>query len=321
MKVLEKLKNYCANCSRITSHIEIHRKTTGSEPYDGYDWSKDFLIVECAGCENVSFRIEYSSEESIRDPDTGEIILDVKTYPSVLKNRKELQDTYLLPFYIKTAYKESITAFKNDCKLLTAAGFRAVIEAVCKDKGIKGSEIKVKIDNLFKKGFLSEHEADRLHAVRFLGNDSIHEIEVPTEEQLYSCLIIIEHLLTTLYLIDKLISNTIDKMIVKYFFFEELLDYLVANLDKGVEKSLKEILGKDLRRISNTNLKKFEKGLQIKIRKGEYKDLVLGRTVKEKAKDKESEIEIQQYIVVNEKDKSVPKKRVRFFGDYLNGEL
>jgi len=320
MESKEKLKNYCANCSRITSHIEIHRKTTGSKPYDGYDWSKDFLIVECAGCENVSFRIEYCSEDSIKDPDTDERIIDVKTYPSVLKNRKELQDTYLLPFYIKIAYEESITTFKNDCKLLTAAGFRAVIEAVCKDKGISGSEIKGKIDNLFKKGFLSQNEADRLHAVRFLGNDSIHEIAVPTEEQLYSCLIIIEHLLTNLYLIDKLISNTIDKMIVKYYFFEELLDFLVANLDKGIEKSLKEILGKDLRRISSNNFKKFEQELQIKIRKGEYKELALGRMVKEKNRDKE-EFDVQNYIIVNEKDISVPKRRTRFLGDYLNGEL
>jgi len=42
--------------------------------------------------------------------------------------------------------------------------------------------------------------------------------------------------------------------------------------------------------------------------------------VKEKNRDKE-EFDVQNYIIVNEKDISVPKRRTRFLGDYLNGEL
>ena len=154
----------------------------------------------------------------------------------------------------------------------------------------------VKIDKLYSKGFLSKAETDRLHAVRFLGNDSIHEIEVPTEDKLQSALVIIEHLLSNLYLIDKMIGN-IETMIVTYAAFTDLINARRSSFQKGDQFPLRKILGKSMRRITSDNFKAFETLLQEKLKEGKHKILGLGEITKENINGKI--VDSQNYIILN----------------------
>lgn len=96
------------------------------------------------------------------------------TYPFHQQIAKGLTDLWSVPENISAAYKETLTALNNKCFLLAAAGFRMVIEAVCKENNVQGKSLETKINNLAKDGIIIKHDRDRLHSIRFMGNDSVH---------------------------------------------------------------------------------------------------------------------------------------------------
>ena len=49
---------------------------------------------------------------------------------------------------------------------------------------------KNKINNLEKGKFITERDSSRLHSIRFLGNDSVHEMDVPNEKKLRMLIVI-----------------------------------------------------------------------------------------------------------------------------------
>ena len=96
---METLKNYCSVCLRETNHTELFRKRVeNDEKAEEYiiRWIDEYLVVECQGCNNVSFRKEYW-DETMMDPETGEWGTDITIYPLVLKNRNQLGNTHSLP--------------------------------------------------------------------------------------------------------------------------------------------------------------------------------------------------------------------------------
>lgn len=276
---MEKFKNYCAECIRETNHkILFEESEIASVEFNITD---TFYVVECLGCNKLSFRHE--SYHFIRGaPYSDEEMTAVTVYPLVVKNRKMLQWMEHLPYKIEVIYREAIRAFENNCPLLAATGFRGVIEAVCNDKGIKKSkDIVAKIDLLYDKGFLSKSETDRLHAVRFLGNYSIHEIEIPTEEQLYKALFIIDQLLTNLYLVDAMISGHLETMIVSYSEFKKYLELGLANFIPNDLATLKKILGRNSQRVSDKDFVSFQIKIMDEIKNGTFKKLAIDKLEKD----------------------------------------
>jgi hypothetical protein len=163
--------------------------------------------------------------------------------------------------------------------LLAGVGFRAIIEAVCIEEDIKGKDLLHKIDNLSKKRLISEKEAERLHSIRFLGNDSVHEMEVPPISKLMLVLRIVEHLLSNLYLFDVQVKNELDSIINNYKDFESLLNKNIMKLAVGQTLTIKKTFGKESRRFLGENLPLFEAELISKIKKGEYDYLSLDSSV------------------------------------------
>lgn len=276
--------NYCSSCKQPTRH-QIHFEI---DEHEEYDISRTvWQVVECIGCHNKSFRQEEHNyynliENEFGETDDYEIITE--NYPPVLAGHSELNNKYSLPEKILLVYNDTINAFKAKSFLLAGAGFRAMIEAICIHEKIKGNSLEAKIDNLSKNRLITEKEANRLHSIRFLGNDSIHEMEVPSENQLFLILEIIETLLKDLYIIDNDAKNVLDTKISEYNEFEDLLWKCVSNFDPAKETTLKDILGKHIRRI-NFDLPGIEKIVIRKIKDGELKFLKLGNPKLEAGKD------------------------------------
>lgn len=105
-------------------------------------------------------------------------------YPYSLKNGRELEHLFYLPPNIRSIYVETLNALKAKAFMLSAGGFRAIIEAVCNHLNIKKTNLSSRIDLFHKKNFLTEKESRRLHTIRFIGNDALHEIEIPKENHL-----------------------------------------------------------------------------------------------------------------------------------------
>ncbi len=269
---------YCRTCNGLRNHkIIAEKKLKGSEDDSYFQSIDNYYIIECLGCETLSFLHVYGDTEMVEYNSEGEphYVYDTNIYPTVIEHGNKIQHTHYLPITIGHIYNETISAFKAKAYILTAAGFRAVIEATCNDLKIKKGSLSKRIDLLYEKGFLTLNESKRLHSIRFLGNDALHEMEEPKKGQLLILLEIVNHLLENLFIQDKKIGTKIHTLVDKYEEFIDLLRGKIVkeNLDK--EMSLSDIFGKAMRLIKEGEIKNFEEKLKDAVANNEIDFLVI----------------------------------------------
>lgn len=265
---------YCSSCRHNTKH-EVLFDLEEKSDYGEYKIVRQ--VVACLGCEEKSFRIESHNYWDIYEDDYGnqKYSLSIDTFPNTLKGHTNLKGLYIVPGKIREVYDQTILAFKGKSHLLTGVGFRAIIEAICIQEKIKGNNLEVKINNLAKNRLITDREAERLHSIRFIGNDSVHEMEIPNEHKLFLVLDIIENLLRNLYIIDAQAKSVLDTIIKDYPDFEDLLWRCASKLNPVQQYSLKQILGKHIRRL-NFDLATIEQILIDRVNSGTAKFLKLG---------------------------------------------
>lgn len=267
-----KEKYFCRNCKGLRNHKLIHEvKTRGGDDNDYFQWIRKYSIIECLGCEAVSFLEVYGDTEMIAHNEDGEpdYYFDKFIYPLYLEQSEELEYVHYIPESIKVIYRETISAFKTNSYILTAGGLRAIIEAICNHLKIKKGNLADRIDLLHNKGHLTLSESKRLHSIRFLGNDALHEIEKPKKDHLFILLDIVNHLLSNLFINDKILKGKLETIIDKY---DEYIKLIRNKIDKdmiGKEFSMREILGKSIRLIPKTEYKKLEDEFKKEINSGE----------------------------------------------------
>ena len=150
-------KNYkfvCKECCRETSHnIVSSYEETGSEDCGGgnsVDWYSQSQIIQCLGCETVSFRVTSTFSEDYDheyDYDKNEHVMvhneTVKYYPGRTEGLKAI-NIYLLPEKVQSIYQETILAIENEQNVLAGIGIRALIETICKDQQAEGRDLIIK---------------------------------------------------------------------------------------------------------------------------------------------------------------------------------
>ena len=163
-------KYFCRNCHGLRNHKTLFSKDLRNN-YDNDDpvqFIDRYLVIECDGCETISFLNIYGDTSMTQSNELGdtEYYDDENIYPYFLANGKELTHLYYLPKNIRDIYLETITCFKSKAFVLTAAGFRAIIEAICNNLKIRKTNLSARIDLLFEKGILTEKESKRLKLIR-----------------------------------------------------------------------------------------------------------------------------------------------------------
>lgn len=253
-------KRHCNNCKGKRNHKELFEKKIRGDD-DGFVWIEKYQVIECLGCENISFLKIYGDVTMVDYDYEGnpDYYYDETIFPYFLEKADELKYQHHLPDSIKIIYKETIAAFKTDSYILTAGGLRAIIEAICNHLKIKKDNLEKRIDALHNKGHLTLSESKRLHSIRFLGNDALHEIAKPKKDHLYLLLEIINHLLANLFINDKIIKGKIDTVIDKYEDFIVLIQNLINDDLINKELELDELLGKSKRLIDKAKIAEFEK--------------------------------------------------------------
>ncbi len=289
-------KSYCSVCKQETKHSLLFEKLV-DDSIEGFISITKFQTIECMGCENVSFRMQVHDDTMVGSDETGQFFEyhENHIYPLSIKKHNALQNRYVLPMTIRTVYEESIDTFKNNCFLLAGVGFRAVIEAICIDQDISGHDLEKKIKGLLKKNLITSKEEKRLHSIRFLGNDSVHEMKVPTESQLLIVLEIVDHLLKNLYLIDANIKGKLDEIIDTYPDFKVLIWQKFKKREEVSEVSIKILLGKDYRKVRD-NIDSFEKTFIGDISKGIIKFVTLGNEITENEKKAQSYLKVGKHF-------------------------
>lgn len=253
-------KDYCPKCYQNTNHTSLFKERRGSDNDEDFQWHEEYEIIKCNGCDNLQYRTTYGDESMVayhHDDEYETHYNDYKYYPKSLKEHKIFKNIYNIPDKIRVVYIETIEAMNNNCYLLSAVGLRAIIEAICIEQDIIGRNLEIKINNLSKNKLITEKDSNRLHTIRFLGNDSVHEMDVPKEDKLKVALNIVENLINNLYLIDIDANLHLDTIITDYIIFRNLLIRKFISVSQNEEKSIKEVFGKDFRRIESTYLSNF----------------------------------------------------------------
>ena len=209
---------HCIECKRQTRHlvtVSIDKKGSESDEDEGWsvDWSDRYQVIECQGCETVSFRhLSWFSEAQDYDDDgTTE-----RVYPLRNKDAVSARPYHNVPSNLRRIYTELIDCFNNDSPTLCAAGLRALVEGICAQQAIvdgpvtipaKGGGTQVvrrdnlegRIAGLQEKGLLTQPSALTLHEHRYLGNSAVHELARPSTDELKLAIEIVEHVLEQLY--------------------------------------------------------------------------------------------------------------------------
>lgn len=203
----ELLQSDCIKCNSNTNHKILSYWVYEEYFDDDIQANTDFQIIQCQGCDSFSFRsISSCSEDYWTDPETGkdEYYYSIELYPNraVGKLRIRPADLYLLPSIVREALNETHDAICMKNNILSVAGIRITLEAVCQEQKCKGT-LEKKIDTLVKKDFITQTNANILHKLRLLGNESVHEMKVHRKEEINIAFTIAQNLLESVYIIPK----------------------------------------------------------------------------------------------------------------------
>lgn len=225
----EKVKTriYCIVCEQMTHHEIVaqisDRFTPKSHPDMQIDWAEGtWEILKCCGCDQVTFRETWmTSEDIVFEPKgdgfyTEESEPTIRLFPPRDKNMLPIKPYYNVPPILRRIYRETIECYNNEIYTLCAAGLRALIEGICVDNKVKdgpverlvkggvkkpdrSSKLEGKIAGMAERGLLAKKHAEALHEHRFMGNSAVHELRMPSAEDLKLAIEIIEYTLDNLY--------------------------------------------------------------------------------------------------------------------------
>lgn len=202
----------CKECSRETVHSIISTYTENGNEECGngnsVQWCCHNQIIQCLGCETVSFRTVSTCSEEYDYDENNQMyaIKTIKYYPGRNKEVKSI-NSYSLPYSIQKIYEETILAIENELFILAGVGIRAIIETICKDLSAIGNNLYNKIDDLKEKSFITPEGANILHKLRGLGNDAAHEVKAHDSKQLELAMHIIDHMLDSTYIIPNKVKE------------------------------------------------------------------------------------------------------------------
>lgn len=264
------VKSNCRSCAQITKHALLHEVVKEGD-YDYYAEKYLWQTLECMGCETVGFRMVHVDMEDTDDEGKPTATKTYHRYPGALVSHKELEYLWAVPDLIRKVYKETVSAYAVGSKVIAGMGLRATIEAICNHLNVSGRTLDKRIDSLHKSGTISSSDKKRLHAIRFLGNDAAHEIREPASHDLRVALEIVEHLIKSVFILEKRASGldtSIDSI-------EELMPVLKRCCSKHELNSthtLAALLGGNARRLGDA-FPVLEAELLIKINAGDVKYL------------------------------------------------
>lgn len=197
-------KILCPICGVNTNHKVVwESKELGTNDEENEIWENlSFDVLQCLGCETPTLRKRYmfSEDLDIRNINGKNIVFpQITLWPKTGYRMLKLKYMSEAPPSVKRVYRETLEAYNNELQTLCAAGVRAIIESICKEKGIVQGDLKDKIDELRNRGLINEDFAEALHENRLLGNDALHESILFGDIELRTSIELIEAFIDIIY--------------------------------------------------------------------------------------------------------------------------
>lgn len=255
----------CRSCKRNTKQSALGEKIIRSHS-EGYHDETKYYLLECNGCGTISFRKEYHDYETYYQTGEDEFTHDItiETFPHYIKDHISIESQSGLPSIVGSIYRESLLAVQEGAFTLAGLGLRATIEAICNDKNVIGKNLLVRISAMHKSGMVSKSDAERLHAIRFMGNDAAHEIKKAKEKSVLIALKIIEHILLSIYIFEEEVNRHLETPISNIDEALPILKSNLLNIEEGSTFTLTKWLGSSHRRVLD-KLDLIESGLKSQI--------------------------------------------------------
>jgi len=191
---------YCNHCKREHPHGDAR------QPFnDPHNNDRTWRLLSCSKCNALTFFLE--------EVEPGDLSQEY-TYPA--RKPWEVKQLPNLPASVDQLYREIVTSVDTECYLLAAGGMRAMIEAVCSDRGVtegrnpyyvpgrpgsqeRNSSLASKIEGLGERGEISVRKVMMLHEHRILGNDALHELKFEDDVATKHALKVLESMLEEIY--------------------------------------------------------------------------------------------------------------------------
>ena len=275
MSKVELIWSQCRSCKRNTKHEVLGKKNRETHP-DYYHSEEIFYLIECNGCETISFRKEEHDFESMiqTGPDDYEHDITVEVFPHYIEGHNPIETVFKIPRIVENIYKESLLAIQEGAFTLAGLGLRATIEAICNERNITGKNLQVRINNMHRQGIASKSDIDRLHAIRFMGNDAAHEIKKANKQSVLISLKIVEHILMSIYVFEDEVNRYLEKPISNVNDVLPVLKLNLKNIEDNTSFTFSKWLGSSKRRILE-KIDEIESDLIELINKGEFVEVEL----------------------------------------------
>jgi len=176
-------KLYCNSCLRETSHDVLASRE--------HEWEQDpeypsiqavdtYQMVQCRGCDSISFCFREFCSEAVGLGDPGERI--TKYPPAMIRRHPRWAGNLPRPF--DALLREVYTACITGAPTLAAMGIRAIIDGVATNKVGDQGNFSTKVEALVAGEFISSYQKEILDAAFDAGSAAMHRAYCPSSKTL-----------------------------------------------------------------------------------------------------------------------------------------
>ena len=183
---------HCNKCSNVTKHyvLAAQKKEMDSSEYPypySVDWSDTYEILECCGCEEITFRRTIFCSEWEE--------LEFTFFPPRVSRRAPSWIQSLEDYETKGLLAEIYTALHADNRRLAVMGARSVLDRFLVAKVGDCGSFKKKLEKLEDGGHVSDREREVLQAALEAGHAAAHRGHQASPEEVNMVMDIVESLL------------------------------------------------------------------------------------------------------------------------------
>lgn len=189
------VKAHCNRCGNETKHDvvmeRIHHDSQLVDPYAGIavHWQTTHTMLECRGCEEVSFRrVEWCSEADPFDPG------DTTYFPPRVSRRRPAWFEKL-PGEYSSLLSEIYSALHADSRSLAMMGLRTLIDVFMSRKLQDSLRFEEGLKQLVERNYITTRSLEVIKAAVEAGHAATHRAHKPTADQLEAVMDIVENLI------------------------------------------------------------------------------------------------------------------------------
>ena len=129
---------------------------------------KEWTMLQCPVCENVSLHTEYHSFDSLLDI---EFVYPKYTFDDFFSNDRS--EHYCVPEIIQKSFVSALKSQYNYIQLCLIM-MRKTIELICRDQGVYGNSLEQLLESLSRSEKCPGYYCDICQIIRYYGNIAAH---------------------------------------------------------------------------------------------------------------------------------------------------